>query len=215
MNSHNIESPEFLELFHSGKPIRIRFQQVSPIEMDYVRRVTEILLQANHLSNFFAFTHTVIKEFMQNGVKATQKRIYFKNNGLDIDKNHKQAIEQFKESMSSGTIHTHQLSDEMDFLVELNFQEVDKKYFLITVRNHGEMNSSEIKNVNFMIERGRRTDEVSDLLSDETSNKEGGGLGLSMIVILMKKLGLTPDCLYYEVKDSFTTFNVKIPYIRN
>ena len=103
----------------------------------------------------------------------------------------------------------------MDFLVELNFQEVDKKYFLITVRNHGEMNSSEIKNVNFMIERGRRTNEVSDLLSDETSNKEGGGLGLSMIVILMKKLGLTPDCLYYEVKDSFTTFNVKIPYIRN
>lgn len=215
MNSHNIESAEFLQFFHSGQPIRIRFQQVSPIEMDYVRKVTEILLQENHLSNFFAFAHTVIKEFMQNGVKATQKRIYFKNKGLDIDKNHKQAIEQFKESMSNGMIHTHALTDDMDFLVELNFQEIEGKYLLITVRNHGEMNSSEIKNVNFMIERGRKTNEVSDLLSDDTSNKEGGGLGLSMIVILMKKLGLTPDCLFYEVKDAYTSFNVKIPYIRN
>lgn len=140
------------------------------------------------------------------------KRIFFKNNGLDIDKNHKQAIEQFKESMSNGDIHTHLLMEGMEFLVELSFQEINKNSILIVVRNHGEMNASEIKNVNFMIDRGRKTNEVSDLLSDETSNKEGGGLGLSMIVILMKKLGLTPDCLYYEVKDSFTSFNVRIPY---
>jgi hypothetical protein len=212
MNSHNIESAEFLRSFHSGQPIKFRFQQVSPIEMEHVRRVTEILLQENKLTHFFAFAHTVIKEFLQNGVKATQKRIFFKNNGLDIDKNHKQAIEQFKESMSNGDIHTHLLSEGMEFLVELSFQEIDQKNIRITVRNHGEMNASEIKNVNFMIDRGRKTNEVSDLLSDETSNKEGGGLGLSMIVILMKKLGLTPDCLYYEVKDSFTSFNVRIPY---
>jgi hypothetical protein len=212
MNSHNIESAEFIRLFHSGQPINFRFLQVSPVEMEHVRRVTEILLHENNLTHFSAFANTVIKEFLQNGVKATQKRIFFKNNGLDIDKNHKQAIEQFKESMSNGEIHTHLLTKDMDFLVEINFQEIDKKNLLISVRNHGEMNASEIKNVNFMIDRGRRTAEVSDLLSDETSNKEGVGLGLSMIVILMKKLNLTPDCLYYEVKDSFTSFNVSIPY---
>ena len=212
MNSHNIESADFIRLFRTGHPVNFRFLQVNPAEMEQVCRVTEILLQENNLTHFSAFANTVIKEFLQNGVKATQKRIFFKNNGLDIDKNHKQAIEQFKESMSSGEIHTHLLSKDMDFLVELNFQEIDKKSLLISVRNHGEMNASEIKNVNFMIDRGRRTAEVSDLLSDDTSNKEGGGLGLSMIVILMKKLNLTPDCLYYEVKDSFTSFNVRIPY---
>ncbi len=212
MNSHNIESTEFVRLFHSGQSINFRFQQVSPLEMEHVRRVTEILLQENNMNHFFAFAHTVIKEFLQNGVKATQKRIFFKNNGLDIDKNHKKAIEQFKESMSNGDIHSHLLMEGMEFLVELSFQEIEQKSLLISVRNHGEMNSGEIKNVNFMIDRGRRTNEVSDLLSDETANKEGGGLGLSMIVILMKKLGLTPDCLYYEVKDAFTSFNVRIPY---
>ena len=212
MNSHNIESAEFLRIFHSGQPVVIKFQQVSPLDMDHVRKVTETLLEEKKLTHFFAFAHTVIKEFLQNGVEATQKRIFFKNNGLDIDKNHKQAIEQFKESMSNGDIHTHLLMEGMEFLVELSFQEVNKNSILIVVRNHGEMNASEIKNVNFMIDRGRKTNEVSDLLSDETSNKEGGGLGLSMIVILMKKLGLTPDCLYYEVKDSFTSFNVRIPY---
>lgn len=212
MNSHNIESADFIRLFRAGQPVNFRFMQVNPAEMEQVRRVTEILLQENNLTHFSAFANTVIKEFLQNGAKATQKRIFFKNNGLDIDKNHKQAIEQFKESMSSGEIHSHLLTKDMDFLVELNFQEIDKKSLLISVRNHGEMNASEIKNVNFMIDRGRRTAEVSDLLSDETSNKEGGGLGLSMIVILMKKLNLTPDCLYYEVKDSFTSFNVRIPY---
>ncbi|MBP7283549.1 MAG: hypothetical protein KBA66_18330 [Leptospiraceae bacterium] len=212
MNSHNIESPEFMKLFLSGDPVRIRFMQVTPLEMDYVRKITEKLLTEKNLTQFFAFAHTVIKEFLQNGVKATQKRIYFKNNGLDIDQNHHQAVEQFKESISNGNISSHVFTDGMDFLVELSFQEIDKKNILISVRNHGEMNAGEIKNVNFMIDRGRRTSEVSDLLSDETSNKEGGGLGLSMIVILMKKLGLTPDCLYYEVKNSFTSFNIRIPY---
>lgn len=212
MNFHNFDSIEFLKQLHSGEAIKIPFRQVTPIEMDYVRIITESILQEKQLTHFFAFTHTVIKEFLQNGVKATQKRIYFKNQGLDIDKNNKHAIEQFKESMSNGNIHSHLLTEDMEFLVELSFQEVDHKSVLITVRNHGEMNAGEIKNVNFMIERGRRTGEVSDLLSDETSNKEGGGLGLSMIVILMKKLGLTPDCLYYDVKDSFTSFNMRIPY---
>ncbi|HMV43010.1 MAG TPA: hypothetical protein PK079_11095 [Leptospiraceae bacterium] len=179
--------------------------------MEQVRKITETILEERNLNKFFAFASTVIKEFLQNGAKATQKRIFFKNHGLDIDKNHKQGIEKFKESMSNGDIHNHQLIDGIDFLVELRLQELDKGV-LISVRNHGEMNENEIKNVNFMIDRGRRTNEVSDLLSDETSNKEGGGLGLSMIVILMKKLGLTPDCLYYEVKNSFTSFNVKIPY---
>lgn len=215
MSSPNIESAEFLELFHSGKVIKIPFQQVTPIEMDYIRRITEILLQDKNLTQFFAFAHTVIKEFMQNGIKATQKRIYFKSQGLDIDKNQKQAIEKFKESISSGSIHTHLLSEGMEFLVELSFQQVEDKCILISVRNHGEMNAGEMKNVNFMIDRGKRTNEVSDLLSDETSNKEGGGLGLSMIVILMKKLGLTPQSLYYEVKNSFTSFNIQIPYSKN
>ena len=208
----SIDSPEFIKLFLSGEPIRIKFKQATPIEMDYVRKVTEKLLTTKNLTQFFAFTHTVIKEFMQNGVKATQKRIYFKNNGLDIDMNHQHAVEQFKESISNGNINSHVLTDGLDFLVELCFQEIEKKSILISVKNHGEMNSGEIKNVNFMIDRGRRTSEVSDLLSDDTSNKEGGGLGLSMIVILMKKLGLTPDCLYYEIKDSFTSFNIRIPY---
>jgi hypothetical protein len=212
MNFHNIESSEFLTLFHSGQAIIIPFKEVTPIEMDYVRRITEILLQDKKLTKFFAFTHTVIKEFMQNGIKATQKRIYFKNQGLDIDKNQKQAIDKFKESISNGNIQSLLLMGGMEFLVELTFKEVDNRYMLISVRNHGEMNAGEMKNVNFMIDRGKRTNEVSDLLSDDTSNKEGGGLGLSMIVILMKKLGLYAECLYYEAKDSFTSFNMQIPY---
>ena len=110
--------------------------QVNPAEMEQVRRVTEILLQENNLTHFSAFANTVIKEFLQNGAKATQKQ-FFKNNGLDIDKNHKQAIEQFKESMSSGEIHSHLLTKDMDFLVELNFQEIDKKSLLISVETMG------------------------------------------------------------------------------
>lgn len=211
MSSPNTESVDYVRMFRAGKPVVIQFQKLAPTEMENVRKMTEMLLEEKNLNKFFAFASTVIKEFLQNGVKATQKRIFFKNHGFDIDKNHKMDVEKFKESISNGDIHNHQLIDGIDFMVELKIQEYENG-LLISVRNHGEMNENEIKNVNFMIDRGRKTNEVSDLLSDETSNKEGGGLGLSMIVILMKKLGLTPDCLFYEVKNSFTSFNVKIPY---
>lgn len=160
MNSHNIESAEFLRIFHSGQPVVIKFQQVSPLDMDYVRKVTETLLEEK-IDSFLCLCAHCDKGVLTKWRQSYTKRIFFKNNGLDIDKNHKQAIEQFKESMSNGDIHTHLLMEGMEFLVELSFQEINKNSILIVVRNHGEMNASEIKNVNFMIDRGRKTNEVS------------------------------------------------------
>jgi signal transduction histidine kinase len=197
--------------FHSVDGLKLNYRQVTSKELDELYEITEIILKEKKEIEYKSFLQTVLKELIQNAVKATQKRIYFKKFGFDIKKTTVADVDKFKESITNGTIHALMEEDSIDFAAEVCFRD-DKDSFKITVRNHGEMNSLERKNVEFMFTRGRDVEDVSDLLTEETGNKEGGGLGLSMILILMRKLNIPSENLYFRTNDLYTIFTIIIPY---
>ena len=64
-----------------------------------------------------------------------------------------------------------------------------------------------------MIERGKINSQISDLLGDEVRQREGGGLGLSMIIVLMKNLNIPINNLFFTLKGGHTHFRLKVPLI--
>lgn len=197
--------------FHSENGLKLNYKQVSNKELDELYEIAEIILKEKNEIEFKSFLQTVIKELIQNAVKATQKRIYFKKNGIDIKSVNNSDLDKFKESITNGSILALLEEESIDYAAEIIFKD-EKNSFKISVKNHGEMNSTERKNVEFMFSRGKDVEDVSDLLSEETNNKEGGGLGLSMILILMRKLSIPQENLYFRTNDLYTIFNLIIPY---
>lgn len=205
------KSNNLMEDFLSEKGLKLNYKQVSNKELDELYEITEIILKEKNELEYKSLLQTVIKELVQNAVKATQKRLYFKKNGIDIKSVNNSDLENFKESITNGSIFSIMDEESIDYAVEIIFKD-EKDSFKISVKNHGEMNSTERKNVEFMFGRGKDAEDVSDLLSEETNNKEGGGLGLSMILILMRKLNIPQENLYFRTNDLYTIFNLIIPY---
>lgn len=214
MAENGSKSKQFLKDFHSDKGIRLTFRKVSPEDLEELYKISDLIISEKNIPQFKSLIHTVLKELIQNAVKATQKRVYYRKNGIDIQKSNSDDIDKFKESFTNGSILALMEEEHIEFAAEVCFID-DKDSFKISVRNHGEMNSVERKNVDFMFNRGKDAEDVSDLLGEEISNKEGGGLGLSMIMILMKKLSIPSENLFFRTNDSFTVFNFIIPYNNN
>ncbi len=205
------KSNNLMNDFISEKGLKLNYKQVSNKELDELYEITEIILKEKNELEYKSFLQTVLKELVQNAVKATQKRFFFKKNGIDIKAVNNSDLENFKESITSGSIFSIMENELIDYAVEIVFKD-EKDSFKISVKNHGEMNSTERKNVEFMFNRGKDAEDVSDLLTEETNNKEGGGLGLSMILILMRKLNIPQENLYFRTNDLYTIFNLIVPY---
>jgi signal transduction histidine kinase len=205
-----VDPPEYLNAFYMGEPVKILLKKFSFDQLGEVYYILGQLLIAKKLTSYQPFMQTAMKELVQNAIKATRKRIFYKKNNIDIVKEHDRGLELFRESFLEGFAEDYSIEGEVSFTAEVSFYSTERGNILVTVRNYGEMTAEEHNIVNFMIERGKRSNHVSEILGDDVKAREGGGLGLSMVVILAKNAKLPPDCISYKVKDGFTTFYLRL-----
>lgn len=205
-----VDPPEYLAAFDHGEPVKILLKRFSFDQLGEIYFVLGQLLISRKLISYQPFMQTAMKELVQNAIKATRKRMFYKKIGLDIIKDHEKGLDRFRESFSETMPEDFEISGDILYTAEVSFFSLEKGNVLITVKNYGEMTKEERTNVDFMIERGNKFSHVSDILTDEVKTREGGGLGLSMIIILLKNAKLPADSLYYESKDGFTTFYLKL-----
>lgn len=207
-----VEPNDYIDAFNKGEPVKIVLKRFSFDQLSDIYYVLGQLLNHKELTNYYPLLQTALKELVQNAIKATRKRLFYKKIGLDIIKEHDKGLDRFRESFEQFTPDEFTIENEnVKYTAEVSFF-CYPEYLLISVRNYGEMTAEERKNVDFMLERGKRFTQVAEILTDEVQTREGGGLGLSMIVILLKNAKLPLDGLFYESENSFTTFYIKLPY---
>lgn len=208
-----VEPNDYIVAFNKGEPVKIVLRRFSFDQLGDIYYVLGQLLNYKELANYYPLLQTALKELVQNAIKATRKRLYFKKIGLDVVTQHDEGLDRFRESFEQMSPDELSITNEnMDYTAEVSFF-CYPNYLLISVRNFGEMIEQERKNVDFMLERGQRFSQVAEILTDdEVQTREGGGLGLSMIVILLKNANLPADGLFYESENGYTTFYIKVPF---
>jgi hypothetical protein len=202
-----IDPDTYLTSLQEGKSVRITYKRFLMEDLLKVYDIIEEWLVLKNQHKLVSFTKTVVKEMVQNAVKATQKRYFFQKQGLDIQKDYVKGMEFFSEFMQENK--NNELPPNFLFTAQLTLESIDG-FLYVLVRNHGEMTEVENHNVQQMFQRGKRLNSVAELLEDEVKHKEGGGIGLSMIIVLSKSLGL-PFPLSYTCSGGFTEFCLKLP----
>lgn len=210
MKSFKVEPSNYRDAFLKGNKVRFAYKSYKSSDLEEIYSISRELLHYRHVEDLYSFVKTALKELVQNAVKATQKRVFFIANNIDFFTNYDKGLIKFKEALANSLVQNYSLPDSVEFTAEVIFKN-EPTYILLTVRNMGELHKHEKENITVMLERGKFYSQVSDLLTEETKHKEGGGLGLSMIVILMKNLNIPLDNLYFESKEGFTVFTLKIP----
>ncbi len=202
-----IEPIDYLSAFQKGESVTIQYRRFQLDDLIKVYDLVGELLISKNLQTYLPYAKTALKEMVQNAVKATQKRAYFQKNGWDIQKDYQSGMKHFSEYMQESK--NTPLPEGILFSAEIRFVQSTEKLDIV-VRNYGEITEQEKKNLELMFARGSRMNSVQELLENEVKQKEGGGLGISMILVLGKSLNIQ-NPLRFQTQSGFTEFFLTLP----
>jgi len=181
------------------------------IEM-YIADVLECFLKELNQERLKDYLSYCINELTTNAKKANTKRVYFAEKKLDINDpdDYFLGMKTFKEDTLSNIAYYLQLQKEAGLYVKVILQ-VRNDSILIETRNNSEMTKTEFKRVFDKIARSRQFVSLEEALSQVLDDSEGAGLGLVIMILMLKKVGLDDENYQLIVESGETITRIIMP----
>jgi len=154
-----------------------------------------------------------LRELAVNAKKANTKRVYFREKKLDLknDQEYELGMKTFKEETFENLAYYLQKQKEMGLYIKVVFQ-TEGKALNITVRNNVEITKKEQIRVFDRLARSRAFSSLEEAFATVLDSSEGAGLGIVILVLMMKKIGLTEDCFSIDSDGAETVAMIKVPF---
>lgn len=157
--------------------------------------------------------HFVLMELVGNAVKANLKRLYFHRNGYDINR-----PESYREGLAAFMA-AYQTVDDNDYqaaLKELDFQvqvsaDLNRDRLLIRVENNATLIAEEERRIRRQLAGSMNAQNIVDFSVTYGDETEGRGLGLAMIVLLIRDMGFDPNNFRVYQDGTRTIARVEFP----
>jgi putative nucleotidyltransferase with HDIG domain len=154
-----------------------------------------------------------LRELAVNAKKANTKRVYFMEKGLDLnsDKDYETGMKTFKQETFDNIQYYLQKQKELGMYIKVVFQ-TRGATLTIMVRNNVEITRKEQIRVFDRLARSRAFSSLEEAFSTVLDSTEGAGLGIVILVLMMKKIGLTEECFAIDSQDGETVASITIPF---
>lgn len=157
-----------------------------------------------------------LSELTTNAKKANTKRIYFKEQNLDINNeaDYKKGMETFKQD-TMGNINKYLTMQKNAGLYVKFLLQVRNGKIKIEIRNNSELTIFEYKRIHDKITRAQQFSSVEDAFSQIIDETEGAGLGLVIMILMLRKIGLDDDNFCYISENGETITRIVLPLNSN
>lgn len=202
--------------------IRLAVQLHTPIEVmsytlpremeTYIQEVLLYFLEASHQEHMVDNLVFCLGELLTNAKKANTKRIYFKEQNLDInnDMDYHQGMITFKEDMLNNLAHYLRLQKKAGLYVKFRIQLYDEG-IKIEIHNNSVLTIFEKKRINEKLKVANKYDEPSQVISRVVDQTEGAGLGIIIMVLMLQKIGLSKSNFKIFSTDTETITQMILP----
>ncbi|HNW30005.1 MAG TPA: hypothetical protein PKN50_16115 [Spirochaetota bacterium] len=186
-----------------------------------LRQILFGILKRYGCTDLMAPIYTSIKELVINAIKANFKNIYFedyapKNSSNDIIK-YEKALELFKHEISrENSNYFEKLARREDIKAVIDLW-TDEKILHVKVANPVTMTDTELHNVNKKLVDAENCKDLADYCIKNLDDpyREGAGLGLILIMMMLKSLQAPKDSLVITAEPRRTTAYLKIPLVND
>lgn len=182
------------KIISTGKTFNIKFYIIDDDIEQKIETAISLLFEEYERSELPGVIYTCIKELMINGTKANLKRILFENNQLDIDDDDEyiKGMLDFRNALNENSYKTY-LPDLRikDYWVNVRFEH-SKDGLRINVVNNAHISSMEDKRLREKLKKAMKYDSIAEFYMDQGDEIEGAGMGIALIVMLLKGIDIDP-----------------------
>ncbi|MCL2705266.1 MAG: HDOD domain-containing protein [Spirochaetaceae bacterium] len=181
------------------------------VEIHVEQVIISFLIQIDqeNLRNYIPYC---VRELMNNAKKANTKRVYFLEKGLDIanPNDYDKGMTHFKENTLSNIDHYLQIQKDKGLYIKFSLRMKNNTIF-IEVRNNVEITKSEFIRIYDKFARARQYTDLQEALSLVLDDSEGAGLGLVILILMLKRMGIDENSLDIVKTRKETISRLKIP----
>ena len=166
-----------------------------PHEMEeYMAEVLTTFLSETGQAEVIEPLSYCMRELVNNAKKANTKRVYFEEMGLDIFNaaDYEKGMATFKQDTLTNIDHYLKIQKEKGLYVKLTLQVCNNRV-RVEIRNNVPLTVFEYYRMHDKINRAQQFDSVEEGLSQLLDDSEGAGLGLVMMILVLRKIGVTEE----------------------
>lgn len=197
---------------HSSIPLTITTYTL-PHEVEvYMEQVIDIFLNELGQTKIKDYVSYCLRELAVNAKKANTKRVYFDLQGLNINDpvEYEEGMRSFKADTLENINFYLQKQKEKQYYIKIIFLARGTN-IIIEVHNNAEMTKTEFMRVQDKIARSRKYTSFEEAMAKVLDSSEGAGLGLVILLLMLKKIGLEEDCFEIKVENGETIARLNIP----
>ena len=209
-----ISSSAYKDDIQMGREFHIQIKRFNPeVEIILVKSIHRILAKYDLLYYKEPVT-AILKELINNSIKANVKRLYFKIKELDISDtaDYRKGMDSFKEDIYENSNEDYfEKLIQSDYLVRIIFKPLEDSYVFYVVNNTPILDL-ELHKIENRIKKAYSYSSMAEAFDDVLDDSEGAGLGLIMTMMMMKNSGMPIDSLRIWKKNNMTVSAVKISF---
>ena len=188
------------------------------VEKDVREALTKIL-ENYGCGALLAPVYVSVKELIINAIKANFKNIYFEGyspkNNLGKQLDYETALRLFQlEIRRENSFYFEQLARQNDMKAEIEFW-TENNVLHVSVVNPVKMTETEIRNVRKKLNDAESCRDIADYFMKNMNDpyREGAGIGLVLIIMMLKSLKAPNDSLTISTDHAKTSAYMRIPLV--
>lgn len=178
----------------------------------YLREILKIFLEECHQEQLEEYLNFCIGELLTNSKKANTKRVYFKEQNLDINdpSDYNVGMERFREDTFSNVDYYFELQKKEGLYVKLSLQ-LKGENIIIEIRNNAVLTQFEQERIQHKFELAQQYNNMDDVVANVLDQSEGAGLGIIIIILMLQSIGVSKECFNIFTTDKETITQIKLP----
>ncbi len=176
---------------------------------DKIKNVLAKILEKHQKEELFTPLYSCTKELIANATKANAKKILIDEGTIQNPDNPMEVVEKIRAVLNEESLLEYGIKAKKSRLSTRTYISVRNSFLIINVINNVPLPESELNRIQERIEISSRYDSIAEFyIENPDPIAEGMGLGLSMVVVLLKSINI--DYRNFDV----TTDGIEKTYAR-
>ncbi|WP_028972901.1 HDOD domain-containing protein [Spirochaeta cellobiosiphila] len=207
------QKAKILKAARSNIPITIKtytLPRETEMQLEEVLRFFLAEVGQDHLIDHLSYC---LRELTVNAKKANTKRVYFEEKGFNIEDpaSYEKGIKGFKDETLSNISYWLEKQKKAGYYIKVQFHH-QTDALRIAIKNNVAINRKEENRIKERIAKSRSYDSMEDAFTEILDDSEGAGLGIVIMILMLKKMGLNEDAFAIAAINGETIATLHIPF---